>query len=80
MNSTSCRAPTSVAATFAIRSPMTCSLTRTFLRISSMSSWLGLPARKSLVIGICNPSSYMLRLIAENPRPPMSGRWLMLSA
>ena len=80
MKATSSRQPTSTAVTFAITSPITCSGTRTFCRISATSSSFSSPSRTSFITGICRPSSYWSTLTAEKPRPPMSGRWVMLMA
>ena len=69
------RAPTSLQADCAYRSPTVSSGVRTFARTTVRRSSFAAPPSKSFMIGMRRPSSYTSRDSAERIFPPMSAAW-----
>ena len=79
MNRSRLRAPTSLQAVWAYRSPTVSSGVRTFARTSAISSRLISPRSNSFMIGMRSPSSKTSRASAERIRPPISALWQVLA-
>ena len=79
MNRSSARAPTSLQAICAYRSPIVSSGVRTFARTISSSVSFGSPRARACMIGIAQALLVDLARLAGETRPPMSGEWQLLA-